>query len=151
MLFYCICYVKDQTDGDKNEKGMAFFPKLLIRRFKLLVEEQIQFSKFNLSQHFCTVKEMVFIVTLKMIMLKRHYLTFMQDWPCKFWALWITSWNQDCWEKYPQPQICRWYHSNVRKWRGAWWGWTKRVKKLTWHSTLEEHWPWQLVPSVHGK
>ena len=28
-------------DGDKNEKGMAFFPKLLIRRFKLSVEEQI--------------------------------------------------------------------------------------------------------------
>jgi len=29
---------------------------------------------------------------------------------------WITSWNQDCWEKYQQPQICRWYHSNGRKW-----------------------------------
>ena len=79
MLFYCIRYVKDQTDGDKNEKGMAFFPKLLIRRFKLLVEKQMQFSKFNLSQHFCTVKEMVFIAILKMIMLKRRYLTFMQD------------------------------------------------------------------------
>ena len=24
-------------------------------------------------------------------------------------AGWITSWNQDCWEKYQQPQICRWY------------------------------------------
>ena len=57
MLFYCICYVKDQIDGDKNEKGMTFFPKVAIRRFRLLVEEQIQFSKFNLSQHFCTVKE----------------------------------------------------------------------------------------------
>ena len=22
---------------------------------------------------------------------------------------WITSWNQDCWEKYQQPQICWWY------------------------------------------
>ena len=32
---------------------------------------------------------------------------------------WITSWNQDCWEKYQQPQICRWYHSNGRKWRGT--------------------------------
>ena len=27
-------------------------------------------------------------------------------------AVWITSWNQDCWEKYQQPQICRWHHSN---------------------------------------
>ena len=30
---------------------------------------------------------------------------------------WITSWNQDCQEKYQQPQISRWYHSNCRKWR----------------------------------
>ena len=34
-------------------------------------------------------------------------------------AGWITSWNRDCWEKYQQPQICRWYHSNGRKWRGT--------------------------------
>ena len=30
-----------------------------------------------------------------------------------------TSWNQDCWEKYQQPQICRWHHSNGRKQRGT--------------------------------
>ena len=35
----------------------------------------------------------------------------------KCWAEWITSWNQDCQEKYQQPQISRWYHSNCRKWR----------------------------------
>ena len=23
---------------------------------------------------------------------------------------WSTSWSQDCWEKYQQPQMCRWYH-----------------------------------------
>ena len=27
--------------------------------------------------------------------------------------------NQDCWEKYQQPQIGRLYHSNGRKWRGT--------------------------------
>ena len=32
---------------------------------------------------------------------------------------WITSWNQDCWKKYQQPQICRGYHSNGRKRRGT--------------------------------
>ena len=32
---------------------------------------------------------------------------------------WITSWNQDCQEKYQQPQMCKWYHSNGRKWRGT--------------------------------
>ena len=33
----------------------------------------------------------------------------------KYWAGWRTSWNQDCWEKHQQPQICRWYHFNGRK------------------------------------
>ena len=32
-------------------------------------------------------------------------------------AGWITNWNKDCWEKYQQPQICRWYHLNGRKQR----------------------------------
>ena len=35
----------------------------------------------------------------------------------KFWAGWITSWNQDYQEKYQQLQIYRWYHPNGRKWR----------------------------------
>ena len=32
---------------------------------------------------------------------------------------WLTSWNQDCREKYQQSQICRWHHFNGRKWRGT--------------------------------
>ena len=32
---------------------------------------------------------------------------------------WNTSWNQDCQEKYQQSQLCRWYHSNDRNWRGT--------------------------------
>ena len=31
----------------------------------------------------------------------------------------IIRWNQDCQEKYRKPQICRWHHSNGRKWRGT--------------------------------
>ena len=34
-------------------------------------------------------------------------------------AGWLISCNQDCQEKYQQPQIFRWYHSNGRKWRGT--------------------------------
>ena len=30
-----------------------------------------------------------------------------------------TSYNQDCWEKYQSPQICRWHHPYGRKWRGT--------------------------------
>ena len=41
----------------------------------------------------------------------------------KYWteilAGWILNCNQDHREKYQQPQICRWYHSNGRKWRGT--------------------------------
>ena len=29
------------------------------------------------------------------------------------------GWNQDCWEKYQQPQIFEWYHANGRKQRGT--------------------------------
>ena len=32
-------------------------------------------------------------------------------------AEWSTSWNQDCREKYQQPQIRRWHHPYGRKWR----------------------------------
>ena len=35
----------------------------------------------------------------------------------KCWAGWSTSWNQDCREKYQQPQICRWHHPYGRKQR----------------------------------
>ena len=36
----------------------------------------------------------------------------------KCWIGRLTSWHQDCGEKY-QPQICRPYHFNVRKRRGT--------------------------------
>ena len=42
--------------------------------------------------------------------------------PCLFnfyrsgcWGGWITSWNQDCWEKYQQSQICRRYSLMAEK------------------------------------
>ena len=42
--------------------------------------------------------------------------------PCLFnfyhsgcWGGWITSWNQDCWEKYQQSQICKWYSLTAEK------------------------------------
>ena len=44
------------------------------------------------------------------------HLAFLKYVKCQ--AGWIMSWNLDCWEKYQQPQICRWYHPNGRKWRG---------------------------------
>ena len=60
-------------------------------------------------------------------------------------AGWLISWNQGCWEKYQQPQICKWYHPNGRKWRetkepldeserGEWKNWLK-----TQHSENDYH------------
>ena len=43
----------------------------------------------------------------------------MQSISCECQIGWITSWNQDYWEKYQQPQTCRWYHSNGQKRRGT--------------------------------
>ena len=33
-------------------------------------------------------------------------------WYAKCWVGRLISWNQDCQEKYQQPQTCRWYHFN---------------------------------------
>ena len=62
------------------------------------------------------------------------------------------SWDQDCWERYQWPQICRWQHLYGRKWRrtkepldeserGEWKSWLKAQ-----HSERS----WHLVPSFHG-
>ena len=48
------------------------------------------------------------------------YLTYMQSTSCEM-PDWMNQsrWNQHRREKYQQPQICRWYHFNGRKWRGT--------------------------------
>ena len=45
------------------------------------------------------------------------YLTYMQSTSCEMPVGWSPSWNQDCLEKYQQPQIRRWQHPYGRKWR----------------------------------
>ena len=76
----------------------------------------------------------------------------------KCWAGGLTSWNQDCQEKYQQPQICRWYHSCGRKWRG-----TKEplvVERVEWkiwlkaqHSKNKDQgiWSYHFIASRWGK
>ena len=60
----------------------------------------------------------------------------------KCWVGWIRSWNQDSKEKYQQPQMCRCYHSNGRKWRGTKEpldeGEKRWVEKLAWNSTFKK-------------
>ena len=59
----------------------------------------------------------------------------------KCWAGWITSWNEDSWEKCQQPQIPRWYHSNCRKW----WGTKEPLDESEW-----EQWK-SLLETQHSK
>ena len=66
---------------------------------------------------------------------------------------WVRNWNQDCWEKYQWPQICRWLHSNGRKQRG-----TKEPlmmmkeesEKSGLKINIQKLRSWHPVPSVHG-
>ena len=77
------------------------------------------------------------------------YLTYMQStsWEMLDWMK--HSSNQDCWEKYQSPQICRWHHPYGRKWRG-----TKEPldgsKSGEWKSWFKIR-SWHPVPSLHGK
>ena len=81
------------------------------------------------------------------------YLTYLQSTSCKM-SGWMNHNPTDCQEKYQQPQVCRWYYSNGRKWRGTkepleegergkWKSWLK-----TQHSKNEES--WHPVPSLHS-
>ena len=53
---------------------------------------------------------------IKAIYCHPAYLTYMQSTSCEIRAGW--SWNQDFWEIYQKPQICRWHHPYGKKWRG---------------------------------
>ena len=76
------------------------------------------------------------------------YLTYMQRTSCECRDRWIISWNPDCWQKYQQPHICRWQHSNGRKWTG-----TKETldqgeggeKKTGLNSTFKTLWSWHPI------
>ena len=66
------------------------------------------------------------VISLQLIKIngKKKELTVSEDilvwrWFMKWMGSRSTSWNQDCQEKYQQPQICRWHHPYGRKWRGT--------------------------------
>ena len=70
------------------------------------------------------------------------YLTSMQSTSCEMLGWMNLKLNQDCWEKYQQPQICRWHYPLLQKVkknkRASWWRWKRRVKKLAYNSTLKK-------------
>ena len=45
------------------------------------------------------------------------YLTYMQSTSCEMLGWMNHKLDQDCWEKYQEPQICRWHHPYGRKQR----------------------------------
>ena len=63
---------------------------------------------------------------------------------------WITSWNQNCGQKYQQPLMCRQYHCNGRKWRitkelldgvetGKWKSWLETQHSKNWDHSIWSH------------
>ena len=58
-----------------------------------------------------------FYMLIFLIGICKRYLVTMEAYYHRVWC--ITSWNQDCPEKYQQPHIWKWYQSNGRKWRGT--------------------------------
>ena len=56
---------------------------------------------------------------IKAVYCHSAYLAYMQSTLCEMPDWMNHSWNQDCWEKYQQPQICKWYYPKGRKWRGT--------------------------------
>ena len=73
-------------------------------------KQQNQVWNSELVQNWERSTTKLYIVTLIIYLIcKIHH--------AKCWAGWITNWNQDYQGKYQQPHICRWYHSNGRKWR----------------------------------
>ena len=61
-----------------------------------------------------------FLLWPSLFILSRAISVFLPIWRvchAKCWARWLTSWNQDCQEKYQQPQIWRLYHSHGKKQR----------------------------------
>ena len=79
---------------------------------------------------------------------------YMQSTSCE-----MSSWTNHCWEKYQQPQLYRWYHSNGRKWREttepldkgereAWKSWLE-----TQHSKIYDHglWSHHFIANRRGK
>ena len=97
-------------------------------------------QRLNLGLPYC--RQMLYCLSHFSLLCRVHH--------SKCWAEWITSWNQDCREKYQQPQKCRWYHSNDRKQRGTkepldegGWG--------EWKSWLKTKIQKAKIPSLHGK
>ena len=86
---------------------------------------------------------------IKTVYCHPDYLTSTQSTPWKIQAGWLKSWNQDCREKYQQPQVCRWYHSSGRNWRGLK-SFLRRVKKLAWNSAFKKLKSWHPVPLLHA-
>ena len=118
---HCSCLLRSQMQLKK-------------KKFKTDME---QWSGSNLREEH--IELYIVILIIKLIWRVHHM---------KCQAGWITSWNQDCWEKYKQPQKCRWYHSNG-KWTGTselldkgereeWKRWLKTVKNWD-HSIWSHH------------
>jgi len=83
---------------------------ILILYLTTLVNSFISSNNLLVVQNWKMSTSRLYIVTLLIYLLCRVHHEKCQDG-------WLTNWNQDCWDKYQQCQVCRWYHFKDRKWR----------------------------------
>ena len=95
-----------------QEMGIPDHLICLLRNLYAGLETTNQTWNKKLVQNWERSTSRLYIVTLLIQLICRVRLE-------KYWAGWIPNWNQDCQEKYQQPQIHRWYHSKGIKQRGT--------------------------------
>ena len=90
----------------------------LLRNLYVLKQTNKQTNKTVITGHGMTVSKLDKEYD-KAVYCHYAHLIYMQSTSCEISGLMNQTWNQDYQEKYQQPQICRLYYCNGRKWRGT--------------------------------
>ena len=116
-----------------NPKKTEWFVWFKTHRYKVNSFWEFSFNGKLLSKYFPSAHSYFFIqiyVSRTYSQKKKNYFKVFQQikhnykykWnitvSCKMLG-WMKHKHQDCWEKYQEPQICRWHHNYGRKWRGT--------------------------------
>ena len=98
------------------------YPTTLPASWEICMQVKKQQLELDMEQKTCSKSEKEYF---KAVYCHPAYLTYMQSTSCKMLG-WTNHKPESrllekiaTWKKYQQPQICRWYHFNGRKWRGA--------------------------------
>ena len=93
----------------------------------------VQGTLKSLLQHHSLKASIILHSTFFIVQLSHPYMTTGKNIALTIWTFFgkVMSllFSEDCWEKCQRLQICRWYHSNGRKWRASWWRWKRKERE----------------------